>query len=148
MAIALTAFSGFCGFRPLDEIASFLRSVPEFSAVVGKQAADRFLSSVEKTSDSKTELRALFEALMTAKEDRVSEELEKLVKRLKVDAKDDVLERLVIELDRQFPKDVGVFCAYVLNLVHLQPGQAAFLSANEPHAYLSGGRIALPTYHD
>ncbi|KAG0144896.1 hypothetical protein CROQUDRAFT_659462 [Cronartium quercuum f. sp. fusiforme G11] len=36
-------------------------------------------------------------------------------------------------------KDGRTFCTYMLNLVHLQPGQAAFLSANEPHAYLSGG---------
>jgi mannose-6-phosphate isomerase len=29
-------------------------------------------------------------------------------------------------------------CAYFLNLVFLQPGEAMFMNANEPHAYLHG----------
>ncbi|KAH9817989.1 mannose-6-phosphate isomerase [Melampsora americana] len=141
MAIALTAFAGFCGFRPLDEIAGFLRTTPEFAAVVGKQATESFLSATSKSTsqiDQKSDLRALFSALMNANAEHVSEELGKLVSRLTTEAQDGVLERLVIELDKQFPRDVGIFCAYMLNLVHLEPGQAAFLSANEPHAYLSG----------
>ncbi|KAG0142770.1 hypothetical protein CROQUDRAFT_662091 [Cronartium quercuum f. sp. fusiforme G11] len=139
MAIALTPFSGFCGFRPLHEIAGFLRTVPEFAAVVGQSAADAFLSAVTTNSnDLKPELRALFSALMTAAPDRVCAEIGKLVSRLKAKADQGDLDHLVLELDRQFPNDVGTFCTYMLNLVHLQPGQAAFLSANEPHAYLSG----------
>ena len=31
-----------------------------------------------------------------------------------------------------------MFAAYFLNVVALQPGQAMFLPANEPHAYVSG----------
>ena len=31
-----------------------------------------------------------------------------------------------------------MFCAYVLNYVVLRPGQAMYMAANEPHAYLSG----------
>lgn len=33
---------------------------------------------------------------------------------------------------------MGVFAAYLLNAVVLAPGEAVFLAANEPHAYLSG----------
>lgn len=36
------------------------------------------------------------------------------------------------------PQDVGVLAAYFLNLVTLAPGQAMYLPANEPHAYVSG----------
>lgn len=39
---------------------------------------------------------------------------------------------------RLWPQDVGVFAAYFLNLVALEPGQAMYLPANEPHAYVSG----------
>ncbi|KAF9241651.1 RmlC-like cupin domain-containing protein [Melanogaster broomeanus] len=35
-------------------------------------------------------------------------------------------------------KNVGVFCAFMLNYVKLKPGQAIFLGAGEPHAYVSG----------
>ena len=46
---------------------------------------------------------------------------------------------LVLRLHDQFPGDIGVFCAFLLNVVHLQPGEAIFLGAGEPHAYISGG---------
>lgn len=38
-------------------------------------------------------------------------------------------------------QDVGVFAAYFLNVVALQPGQAMYLPANEPHAYVSGQMV-------
>jgi len=47
-------------------------------------------------------------------------------------------EQLVLRLERQYPSDVGVIAAFFLNLVKLNPGEALFLGANEPHAYLSG----------
>jgi hypothetical protein len=34
---------------------------------------------------------------------------------------------------------VGCFCVYFLNHLILQPGEALYLGANEPHAYLHGG---------
>ena len=46
---------------------------------------------------------------------------------------------LLLRLNSQFPGDVGCFCTYFLNHMRLQPGQAMFLEANLPHAYLDGG---------
>ena len=46
---------------------------------------------------------------------------------------------LVLRLSRQYPGDVGCFCALLLNRLVLQPGEAIFLGPNEPHAYLAGG---------
>jgi len=45
---------------------------------------------------------------------------------------------LVIRLHDQFPGDIGVFCPFVLNYVELEKGEAIFLGAGEPHAYVSG----------
>ena len=53
---------------------------------------------------------------------------------------DDVSE-VVVRLYSQFPGDVGCFCVYFLNLIRLLPGEAIFLNANMPHAYLSGGEL-------
>lgn len=47
-------------------------------------------------------------------------------------------EQLVLLLEKQYPADVGVLAAFFLNHVKLNPGEALFLGANEPHAYLSG----------
>lgn len=42
-------------------------------------------------------------------------------------------------LHTEYPGDVGCFGIYLFNYVVLQPGEAIYLGANEPHAYLSGG---------
>ena len=39
----------------------------------------------------------------------------------------------------QFPGDVGCFSPYLLNILHLSPGESLYLAPNEPHAYLYGG---------
>jgi len=53
---------------------------------------------------------------------------------------DDVSE-VVLRLYSQFPGDVGCFCVYFMTLIRLLPGEAIFLNANMPHAYLSGGEL-------
>jgi len=74
------------------------------------------------------------------------------------DGEDDDLIQLVLRLDSQFPGDIGIFCAFMLNSVHLNPGDAIYLGAGEPHAYIWGGQyyyltltftlyLFLPSYH-
>jgi len=48
------------------------------------------------------------------------------------------VDELAARLHEQYPGDVGVFCAYMLNYMVLEPGEALFLAANEPHAYIAG----------
>jgi len=47
---------------------------------------------------------------------------------------------LLLLLHSQYPGDIGCFSIYFLNSVVLEPGQAMFLGASEPHAYLHGGQ--------
>lgn len=146
MAVALTDFSGFCGFRPPTQIASFLDSVPEFSAVVGSSVASSFQSKFPSSGspseeDKKAGLKELFSALMKADDKLVEEEVGKLVKRVEKDGAglDKTESELIKTLNGDFPGDVGIFCTFVLNICSLKPGEAVFLKANEPHAYLDGG---------
>lgn len=44
------------------------------------------------------------------------------------------------KLNKEFPGDVGIFAVYFLNIITLKPGEAIFLEADYPHAYLSGGK--------
>lgn len=107
----------------------------------------------EERNDSmdRLALRRLFTALMTAEVELVGKQLKLLVDRLlvsqqqsaTVDAVGADEGRLLVRLYKQYPGDVGCFCALLLNHVCLQPGEAMFLAANEPHAYLSGGIIAI-----
>ena len=52
---------------------------------------------------------------------------------------DDIYGKLLLQLHQQFPGDIGCFAIYFLNLLTLKPGEAMFLEANVPHAYLKGG---------
>ncbi|KAH9457629.1 hypothetical protein Pst134EB_009945 [Puccinia striiformis f. sp. tritici] len=79
---------------------------------------------------------------MNASTESVTEQVQKLIKRIESEGGRDKPfgsdEELLLRLNDQFPDDVGIFCAFVLNVVQLEPGQAAFLQADEPHAYLTG----------
>ncbi|EIE20706.1 mannose-6-phosphate isomerase [Coccomyxa subellipsoidea C-169] len=134
MAIALTDFEALCGFVEHDELVEALRSVPELKSVVGEAAA----AAVE-ASPSKAALKAAFSALMTADASTVATAIQVMTKRLLSERR--VLtekEKLVLRLNEQYPLDVGVLSAFFFNLVTLKPGQAVYLAANVPHAYVSG----------
>lgn len=147
MALALTPFEGFCGFRPLKQIVGHLEEVSELRDLVGQDKAKAFIETVKGKEESKDEavvkknkaaLKDLFEALVTKKEDVFKPKVQELVSRLKQSGSDDELDKLIVRLDGQFPGDIGIFCGYFLNYVKLQPGQACFLRANDPHGYISG----------
>jgi mannose-6-phosphate isomerase len=149
MVIALTPFHGFCGFRPPKEIATFLDLVPEFRELVGGQFASEFIQATQGKVDKsymKRFLKVLFANMMNAPEKKVGSLAEQLIRRAKSErerfgGESGGLEfsELLITLNTQFPCDVGLFCALVLNWVKLNTGEVMFLQANEPHAYLSGG---------
>ena len=134
MTLAVTEFEALCGFVAGDVLAANLVSVPELRAVVGQAAADAFAAS----PGGKDELRAVFTALMTADGDVVAAQVEALAARLHAKPDKTPVDALACRLNEQYPKDVGVLCAYVLNYLALKPGQCIYLAANEPHAYLAG----------
>jgi mannose-6-phosphate isomerase len=146
MAIALTPFEALCGFRPLNEIAQHITTYFELSELIGKDIADEFLettkSNTEDVEQNKTVLKKVFSALMHSSQEKVTHCLAKLIARLNETKANDTISKLIIRLDQQYPGgDVGVFSSLMLNYVSMEPGQAIFLGANEPHAYLSGGKF-------
>ncbi|RDX53119.1 mannose-6-phosphate isomerase [Lentinus brumalis] len=145
MALALTPFQAMCGFLPLARIADYIVDTPEFAALVPQAIREQFLSiasSDEPTGPAeKKALKDLFTAVMTAQESIFKPELEKLVARYHsggAKASEKEVVDLVLRLNSQFPGDIGVFCAFILNHLVLKPGEAIFLAAGEPHAYVSG----------
>lgn len=85
----------------------------------------------------------MFSALMKADDELVKSQVEKLLSRLSggVEGIEKEEKELIETLNKDFPGDVGIFCTFVLNIVRLKPGEAVFLKANEPHAYLDGGEL-------
>jgi len=145
MALALTDFEALCGFLPLPDIALYLSSTPEFLALIPQTIVDRFKQLSNSLDPSGPEERAalkdMFSAVMTTEKELFTAQLEKLVQRYESGgamAQEYKIKELVLRLNSQFPADIGTFCAFMLNYVRMFPGEAIFLAAGEPHAYISG----------
>ncbi|KAK4039871.1 mannose-6-phosphate isomerase [Parachaetomium inaequale] len=161
MAIAITPFEGFCGFRPLDEITHFLESVPALRQLVGEAKAKEFADVVKSTKDDESEeavarnkkaLQSIFGALMSTSEADMAAAAKVLVESAAGAGADfagggvaatsgSTLAELVNRLHGQFGADYGLFVFFFLNFVTLQPGEALFLQADDIHAYVSGDII-------
>ncbi|KAF9524392.1 RmlC-like cupin domain-containing protein [Crepidotus variabilis] len=139
MALAITPFQALCGFRPIPEIIANINRTPELKEFIPASLFDKL--SIP-SDDKKRALREVFAAAIDPPADQVKAQLDKLLARYKAQeyAKDEDLEivDLVQRLATQFPGDVGVFAPFLLNYMKLQPGEAIFLGAGEPHAYIYG----------
>ena len=84
MAIALTKFEAFCGFRPISEIVFYLHRVPEFRCVVGEDAAMELIGLEHLKVDSsssvaKEALKRCFSSFMHQEDEVVAQQLANLV---------------------------------------------------------------------
>lgn len=140
MALAITEFEALCGFVSLEELQMVLKDVPEISQLVGSVVADRVsnITTEDSEEEVKAALRQLFTQLMSASEHGVADVLSQLTSRLRIKDKLTSKEELVLRLEEQYPSDVGVLAAFLMNYVKLNPGEALCIGANELHAYVSG----------
>ncbi|MFF9146431.1 mannose-6-phosphate isomerase, class I [Streptomyces sp. NPDC055051] len=127
MICALTPFEGFCGFRPPAEAADTLAALGVDSL---KPYADLLLAHPEDAA-----LREVLTALLTAEPVEMAHTVTEAAA---------AAERLggpltpYAVLAHHFPGDPGVIAAMLLHHVRLQPGEALYLGAGVPHAYVSG----------
>lgn len=107
-------------------------------------------SSTKPDGDQeKQSLRALFEAVMRADLNLVETKLKNLTSRYSSghsSPEEDELKDVILQIHQDFPGDIGIFCVFLLNYVKMEPGEALFLGAGEPHAYISGGRFGRSNY--
>ncbi|KAJ1651929.1 Mannose-6-phosphate isomerase [Dispira simplex] len=149
MALALTLFEALCGFRDPAAIVAFCHMLPPLARLLGAevvQALEEAVSAQDSTNPTvgnpKAALRSLFKQLMKSSPTAVETCIKELLTlRGTVPDGTQVILDLMTRLHQQFPGDVGCLCVFVLNYVRLTPGEAIFLGANEPHAYLSGDCI-------
>ncbi|MEV0414646.1 mannose-6-phosphate isomerase, class I [Streptomyces sp. NPDC050448] len=132
MICALTPFDGLCGFRPPLEVADLL-------AGLGVNSLEPYVDLL-RAHPEEAALREMLTAVLTA--DRA--EMARTVAEAGA-----AVERLggrytpYASLVHHFPGDPGVIAAMLLNHVRLQPGEAMFLGAGVPHAYLDGLGVEL-----
>ncbi|MFI1073735.1 mannose-6-phosphate isomerase, class I [Streptomyces puniciscabiei] len=124
---ALTEFDGLCGFRDPVRAADLLDALGVASL---KPYVDLLHARPEDAA-----LREVLTAILTADPEdmaRTVAEASAACARLGGD------HAPYADLAQHYPGDPGVIAAMLLNHVRLQPGEALFLGAGIPHAYLNG----------
>ncbi|MFF7406018.1 mannose-6-phosphate isomerase, class I [Streptomyces murinus] len=124
---ALTEFDGLCGFREPAHAAELLAALGVDSL---KPYVDLLGAHPEEAA-----LREVLTAILSADRAdmaRTVAEATAACARLGGD------HAPYADLAHHFPGDPGVIAAMLLNHVRLQPGEALFLGAGVPHAYLDG----------
>ncbi|CAM5743202.1 mannose-6-phosphate isomerase OS=Streptomyces alboniger OX=132473 GN=manA PE=3 SV=1 [Streptomyces alboniger] len=124
---ALTEFDGLCGFRDPAEAAGLLDGL-------GVDALKPYVDLLHAHPEDAA-LREVLTAILTADPDEMTRT---------VTAATAACTRLggtyapYADIAHHYPGDPGVIAAMLLNHVRLQPGEALFLGAGIPHAYLNG----------
>ncbi|PQQ26540.1 mannose-6-phosphate isomerase [Photorhabdus hindustanensis] len=126
LVYALTPFRAMNGFRPLNEIAQLLEfviaahpKIPYFIQTPNEQNLACLFSQLLNMSGKQKQLA--LGVLKSALNSRLGEPWDSIKK-----------------MTAFYPDDNGLFIPLLLNVIELEPGQAMFLCARTPHAYLEG----------
>ncbi|MEF1290338.1 mannose-6-phosphate isomerase, class I, partial [Vibrio sp. M260118] len=143
LVYAITTYKAMNGFRPIETILELFREIPinslskELSFLTEFQTPDGlqdFFSSVMEL-DSKRKSVVLSELIAAIQNQELSE-----------------LARQAAEYIDQFnkyhPDDIGLLAPLMLNVVELKPGEAMFLYAETPHAYVQGTALEVMANSD
>jgi mannose-6-phosphate isomerase len=125
---ALTPFRGLAGFRPIAKTQALF-------AALNVPALDRYAAALQ---DGPAGLRRIVGELLSLPQAERAPLVERVVAACAEDGEFPQERRCAVQLAAAFPGDPGVVVALLLNLVFLAPGEALFLPAGVPHAYLGG----------
>lgn len=133
IALALTKFEAFCGFKPLAEIEPLMNLEP----------MKQYLPSGQSKFDDQA-LKHAVKAMLTASDETIGASVQAL-KKLDKSSYDkatyipDMIPRLADQYDKTDP---GLLIALItMNYLVLQPGEGIYIPADGIHAYLSGDII-------
>ena len=152
--VALTEFWMLHGFRPAEEIGAWLDSTPEVSKLMpdfpGRKSEPKGFGISHADA-----IRLLYALIMEMPQEAVDVMLGALLDRIRGTASRDKSDPdyWALRAAAEFPLpeghiDRGLFSIYLLNLVHLQPGQGTYQSAGLLHAYLEGTTIEIMANSD
>lgn len=138
LVYALTQYKAMNGFRPISEIISFFSemAIPELQGLVDDLIAEQ----------TPTGLAHFFSGLLSLEGEQKEMALTVLLAQARIT--DLPLFNLILELEKQYPDDIGLFGPLLLNVITLEPGQAMYLDAETPHAYIHGTGLEIMANSD
>ncbi|HCT5131423.1 TPA: mannose-6-phosphate isomerase, class I [Aeromonas hydrophila] len=139
LVFALTPYQAMNGFRAIPAILALFERVklPALAELVAALAA----------SQNEAGLQHFFHQLLVLEGARKEEALTGLLA-FAAAHQDEETFALITSLAAQYQGDVGLFSPLLLNVVTLQPGQAMYLDACTPHAYVRGTGLEIMANSD
>ncbi|MGL1112095.1 mannose-6-phosphate isomerase, class I [Vibrio vulnificus] len=143
LVYALTFYKAMNGFRTIEEIVSLFDQ-----AKVETLRLDLEKLILQPTS---TGLKAFFDVVMNLSAERKQRALAELLQAVDQPAKTAKAREafeLIKEFRQDYRDDIGLFSPLLLNIVELEPGDAMFLHAETPHAYVKGTGLEIMANSD
>ncbi|KAF2107246.1 mannose-6-phosphate isomeras-like protein [Lophiotrema nucula] len=134
IALALSDFEAFCGFKPLKEIAALLDLEP----------LQQFLPTVKKPNFDDQVLKHVVKAMLSASDETIKSVNDALLKLPRESFGSNThIPDLIPRLSSQYDKtDNGTVVALItMNYLQLKKGDSIYIPADGIHAYLSGDII-------
>ncbi|MCG9596798.1 mannose-6-phosphate isomerase, class I [Vibrio sp. Isolate25] len=138
LVYALTPYMAMNGFRDFNDIIALFDAL---NAQVLQSDIDAFRSDLSPQG-----LQKFFKAILELDGEKKSKALDALLSW--AENSKDPLATLVLALNKQYPNDVGLLAPLMLNVLELQPGEAMFLDAGTPHAYIKGTGLEIMANSD
>ena len=139
LVFALTPYQAMNGFRAIPAILAL------FDAMALPALAE--LTAALRQSQDEAGLQHFFHQMLILDGARKEEALAGLLAYAAAHQDEETF-ALVTSLAAQYPGDVGLFSPLLLNVVTLQPGQAMYLDACTPHAYVRGTGLEIMANSD
>jgi len=138
LVYALTQYQAMNGFRAIDEI---IQNFKQLAIVELDLLLNEFIAQPNSHG-----LANFFSGILLLQGEQ--KEMALTILLLKAKLSTDPVFNLIIELADQYPGDIGLFAPLMLNVITLEPGQAMFLDAQTPHAYLHGTGLEIMANSD
>ncbi|MEH0740258.1 mannose-6-phosphate isomerase, class I [Vibrio cholerae] len=143
LVYALTFYKAMNGFRPIAEIIALFNE-----ANISSLSQELAQLKLQPNSDS---LKCFFSAIMSlegAAKQFALEELYAAIERPAKTAMSREAFQYVADFKQHYKDDIGLFSPLLLNTVELAPGEAMFLHAETPHAYVQGTGLEIMANSD
>ncbi|KKD60638.1 mannose-6-phosphate isomerase [Grimontia sp. AD028] len=139
LVFALTDYTAMNGFRDYSDILGFFHqlNIEELASLV----------SALQDNQSEQGLSDFFGALLSLEGEAKDAVVSKLLAYADANQTDELF-ALLLTLSEQYPGDIGLFSPLILNTLTLQPGEAMFLDACTPHAYIKGTGLEIMANSD
>ncbi len=143
LVYALTPYKAMNGFRVIDDIITLFEQANV--ELLSEQIAEL------KTNPDSEHLQAFFKCLMSLEGKLKDKALDQLMTSIEEKGTDEAAQcafATIKDFAKEYPGDIGLFSPLLLNLIVLQPGEAMFLEAETPHAYIKGTGVEVMANSD